>query len=189
MSRGFFTKRRRRGGLKIKPYGTQDFINSRRGPNSKTIQHGDLHNLDEQMEMDEFANKLYPSIIRQLYFENVDPELFELWIYRLIGQREFKVRDQWIKKTNAAQVFAQRYAEHKKENLMLEQQIPKEYHEYLSVFLKEKALQHPEHKLWEHRINLKPGFVSKTHKAFPLPLDEMKLAKEFVEENLQKEYI
>jgi hypothetical protein len=100
-----------------------------------------------------------------------------------------KVRDLWIKKTNAAQVFAQRYAEHKKENLMLEQQIPKEYHKYLSVFLKEKASQHPEHKLWDHRINLKPGFIPKTHKAFPLPLDEMKLAEEFVKENLQKEYI
>lgn len=142
-----------------------------------------------EWKMDEFADELYPNIIRQLYVEEMDPELFELRIYRLIGQREFEVRDLWIKKTNAAQVFAQRYTEHKKENLTLEQQIPKEYHEYLSVFSKEKASRLPEHKPWDHRIDLKPGFVPKAHEAFLLPLDETKLAEEFVKENLQKGYI
>jgi hypothetical protein len=36
---------------------------------------------------------------------------------------------------------------------------------------------------------LKPGFIPKAQKAFSLPLNEVKLAEEFVKENLEKEYI
>jgi hypothetical protein len=70
--------------------------------------------------------------------------------------------------------------------LPVEEQIPKEFHEYLSIFLKETASRLPEHKPWDHKIELKPGFEPKAQKAFSLPQYEVKLAEEFIKKNLAK---
>jgi hypothetical protein len=64
-----------------------------------------------------------------------------------------------------------------------------EFHEYLDVFSKEAASRFPGRKPWGHKIDLKPGFIPKAQKAFQLPLDEVKLAEDFVKENLEKGYI
>jgi hypothetical protein len=111
-------------------------------------------------------------------------------IHQLIVQEEFQPEDLWIQaKTDAAQVFAQRYVEQEGIKKPLEEQIPKEFHEYLSVFLKKATLRKPERKPWDHRIELKPGFVPKAQKAYSLSQDEVLLAKEFIAENLKKGYI
>jgi len=139
---------------------------------------------------EEFEGQVYSSAINHLSCEDISPEDFETFIAHVIVQDEFKPEDLWIHyKTNAAQVFAQRYSEQKGKDIPLEQQVPEEYHEYLSVFSNEEAKRLPAHKEWDHKIDLKPGFVPKAMKAFSLPQDEVKLAKEFVKENLEKGYI
>ena len=112
-------------------------------------------------------------------------------IHHLMIQDDFQPENLWIQaKTNAAQIFAQRYAEQEKgEKKPLEEQIPKEFHECLSVFSKEAATRFSEHKPWDHKIELKPDFRPKAQKVFSLPQDEVKLAEEFVKENLKKGYI
>lgn len=50
----------------------------------------------------------------------------------------------------------------------LEEMIPKEYHEYLDIFDKKTSDRLPEHKPWDHKIELKEGFESKSHKIYPL---------------------
>ena len=116
------------------------------------------------------------------------PEDFETFIHHI--DLDEKYEEVWIQaKTNAAQIFAQRYGEQKVTGQTLEEQIPKEFHEYLSVFSKQAATGFPERKPWDHKIDLKPGFIPKAQKAFSLPLDEVKLAEEFVKENLDKGYI
>ena len=50
----------------------------------------------------------------------------------------------------------------KKTILPLEEQIPKEFHKYLDVFLEEKAARFPEPQSWDHKIKLKEGFVPKS---------------------------
>src|ERR1700704_5424181 len=59
----------------------------------------------------------------------------------------------------------------------------------MHVFSKAASERIPKQKPWDHKIELKPGFEPKAMKAFQLPLDEVKLAEEFVNENLSKGYI
>jgi hypothetical protein len=138
----------------------------------------------------EFDYEDYYWTIHAIDEKNISPKDFETLIHQLIVQEEFYPEDLWIQaKTNAAQVFAQRYAEQEGIKKPLEEQIPKEFHEYLSVFSKKAALRKPERKPWDHRIELKPGFVPKAQKAYSLSQDEVLLAEEFIAENLKKGYI
>jgi len=47
----------------------------------------------------------------------------------------------------------------------------------------------PEHKPWDHAIDLKPDFISKDCKVYPLSPKEQKEQDKFLEENLRKGYI
>ena len=59
-----------------------------------------------------------------------------------------------------------------------------EYHNFLKVF-SEKLSEHlPEHKPWDHVINLKPSFVSKSSKIYPLSLIEDELTQEMIYSHL-----
>ena len=97
----------------------------------------------------------------------------------------------WIQaKNTTSMTFAQRYSEvTDTAEKPLEEQIPREFHEYLSVFSKEASERFPKRKPWDHKIEMKPGFEPKAQKAFSLPQDEVKLAEDFVKENLDKGYI
>ena len=52
----------------------------------------------------------------------------------------------------------------KKEILPLEEQVPKEFHEYLDVFSEEKAARFPEPRTWDHKIKMKDSFIPKSFK-------------------------
>ena len=54
------------------------------------------------------------------------------------------------------------------------QQIPKEYNQYLKVFKKKPSERLPEHKPWDHEINLKVDWKPKPSKIYPLSVEEMK---------------
>jgi len=71
----------------------------------------------------------------------------------------------------------------------LKEQIPEEYHKFLDVFNEKKADQFPEEQIWDHKIELKDGFVPKSFKNYNLtPIEQVELDK-FLKENLEKGYI
>jgi Reverse transcriptase (RNA-dependent DNA polymerase)/gag-polyprotein putative aspartyl protease len=71
----------------------------------------------------------------------------------------------------------------------IEDQVPKQYHEYLDVFSKKKSERFPQERPYDHEINLKEDFKPKRIPPYSLNQQELKLAKEFVDENLEKGYI
>jgi len=95
----------------------------------------------------------------------------------------------WINmKLKIFQLLHQTHDE-KKKVVPLKEQIPEEYHEFLDIFNKKKADCCPEEQVWDHKIELKDGFVPKSFKNYnPTPIEQIKLDK-FLEENLEKGYI
>jgi hypothetical protein len=71
----------------------------------------------------------------------------------------------------------------------LDDLLPKAYHEYKSVFEKEASECFPESRPWDHAIDLKPDFILKDCKVYPLTPAEQTKLDEFLEENLRKGYI
>ena len=49
----------------------------------------------------------------------------------------------------------------KKQECTVEEMVPKEYHEFFTVFSKEKAARFLESKEWDHKIDMKEGFEPK----------------------------
>ena len=77
----------------------------------------------------------------------------------------------------------------KKQERMVEEMVPKKYHEFLNVFSEEKAARFLESKEWDHKINMKEGFELKSFKNYNLtPEEQVKLDK-FLKEILEKGYI
>ena len=54
----------------------------------------------------------------------------------------------------------------KKKEISLEERIPKEYHKFLDVFDEKKADQFPEERVWDHKIEMKDGFIPKSFKNY-----------------------
>ena len=54
----------------------------------------------------------------------------------------------------------------KKDDFLLTEQIPEEYHEFIRVFDEEEANHFPESRVWDHKIELKEGFQPKSFKAY-----------------------
>jgi len=80
-------------------------------------------------------------------------------------------------------------AEEKKSDASLKDTIPKEYHNFLEVFSKEAADRFPTSRPWDHKIELKEGFIPKSFKVYNLTPEEDKATKDFITENLEKGYI
>ena len=91
-------------------------------------------------------------------------------------------------KTTASQTFTQQYEE-KKEEKTLEEMVPPEYHEFLNVFDKKAASRFPSSRPWDHKIELKEGFVPKHSKLYDISPKEKKELDKFIQENLEKGYI
>ena len=77
----------------------------------------------------------------------------------------------------------------KKDDFLLTEQIPKEYHEFIRVFDEKEANCFPESRVWDHRIELKEGFQSKSFKAYNLTPEEQRELDIFLKEILKKGYI
>ncbi len=76
--------------------------------------------------------------------------------------------------------------EDKEEKKPAEELVPPEYHDYLKVFSEQAADRLPERKAWDHKIDMKPDFIPKSSKIYPLNPEEEKLTKEFIDEHLAK---
>lgn len=87
-----------------------------------------------------------------------------------------------IRRFSPAVQFASQTAE--EETKTLEERIPKEFHRFLKVFSDQAADRVPEHKPWDHKIELKPGFEPRSSKIYPLnPMQELE-TKKFIDEHL-----
>ena len=93
----------------------------------------------------------------------------------------------WINiKTGVAQELAQKEAK-KQKTKTLKEMIPLELMDYHDVFDKKKAKQFPKPRPWDHAIDLKPDFIPKDCKVYPLtPQEHMEMDK-FINETSQKD--
>ena len=70
----------------------------------------------------------------------------------------------WINAKTTTATDIQTEINLKKKVLPLEEQIPKEFHKFLDVFLEVKTAQFPESRPWDHKIEMKDTFVPKSFK-------------------------
>ena len=76
-------------------------------------------------------------------------------------------------------------ARHSKETLAAATPLPAYVTEFQSVFAKEDFDILPEHRKWDHAIELIPGAEPKSSKVYPLSLLEQEELDAFLEENLR----
>ena len=112
----------------------------------------------------------------------------EIW---MATTEEIREEDEvWINtKTSNSIKFHLLHDEKKKENFLLTEQIPEEYHEFINVFDEKKVDWFPSSQIWNHKIELKEGFQPKSFKAYNLTPKEQKELDVFLKENLEKGYI
>ena len=75
----------------------------------------------------------------------------------------------------------------KKKDLPLEEQIPKEFHDFLDIFSEEKAARFPKSRPWDHKIELKDTFIPKSFKTYNLTPEEQTELNKFLKENFGME--
>ena len=63
------------------------------------------------------------------------------------------------------------------------------YHQWIKVFGKKQSERMLTRKVWNHAIDVKEGFVLRKGKVYPLSREEREEAREFIKEQLRKEYI
>ena len=71
----------------------------------------------------------------------------------------------------------------------MEQMIPKHYQEYKDVFEKKASERFPISRSYDHAIDLKPDFIPRNCKVYPLSQKEEAAMNEFINDNLRKGYI
>ena len=71
----------------------------------------------------------------------------------------------------------------------VEKMVPRRFHRWLKTFGKVASERMPVQKPWDHAINLKEDFVPKKGRAYLLSRNEKEKVREFMEEQLRKEYI
>ncbi|KAG2017246.1 hypothetical protein CC2G_006771 [Coprinopsis cinerea AmutBmut pab1-1] len=91
----------------------------------------------------------------------------------------------WINaKTTTAQLLAAQEQE-KKEKKTIDDILPEPYKKYRHLFEDRPETALPPHRKWDHKIDLKSGFVPKVFKTYQLtPAEDQELQK-FLEENLR----
>jgi len=67
--------------------------------------------------------------------------------------------------------------------------VPEKFHKWIKVFGKKQSERMPARKVWDHAIDVKEGFVPRKGKVYPLSREESEKVREFVKEQLRKEYI
>ena len=139
-------------------------------PKTRTIT---TEETDEQEYLNHTQNPLPQTELATLIMTILGDASLELWIN--------------AKMTTATAIQSE--INQQKEDLPLTEQIPKEYHQYLDVFDKNKAEHFPESRPWDHKIELKEGFQPKSFKTYNLTPEEQRELDNWIKENLDKGYI
>ena len=79
---------------------------------------------------------------------------------------------EWINSKSTTATAIQAEINLKKKILPVEEQIPKEFHEFLDVFSEKKAARFPEPRPWDHKIEMKDTFIPKSFKTYNLTQQE-----------------
>ena len=95
----------------------------------------------------------------------------------------------WINAKMSTAMDIQAELNLKKKEVPLREQVPKEFHNFLDIFSEEKAARFPETRPWDHKIETKDTFVSKSFKTYNLTPEEQVELDKFLKENLEKGYI
>ena len=67
--------------------------------------------------------------------------------------------------------------------------VPNKFHSWIKVFGKKQSERMPTRKVWDHTIDVKKGFTPRKGKVYPLSREEREEVREFIKEQLRKEYI
>ncbi len=67
--------------------------------------------------------------------------------------------------------------------------IPEKFHKWIKVFGKKQSERMPTRKIWDHAIDIKKEFIPRKGKMYLLLREEREGVREFVKEQLRKEYI
>ena len=65
----------------------------------------------------------------------------------------------------------------------------KKFHQWIKVVGKKQSERMPTRKVWDHVIEVKEGFVPRKGKVYLLLREEREEVREFIKEQLRKEYI
>uniref|UniRef100_A0A0W0G5G9 Reverse transcriptase domain-containing protein n=1 Tax=Moniliophthora roreri TaxID=221103 RepID=A0A0W0G5G9_MONRR len=115
------------------------------------------------------------------------PPKRKLWIRRFTGVLDCTPVEVLIgAKITTSQELAHQQQEVKKE---IDELIPFYLQGYQDCFEKRKAEQFPPSQSYDHAIELKPDFIPRNCKLYPLSPAEQKEQDKFLEENLRKGYI
>ncbi len=71
----------------------------------------------------------------------------------------------------------------------LKEKLPLVYHDFLNVFDREKATQLPPHRSYDHKIELEGEGQPPRSRLYPMSSHKLQKVKEYLEENLKKEFI
>lgn len=71
----------------------------------------------------------------------------------------------------------------------IKKRLPKEYHDLIDVFDRNKAKELPPHRSYDHKIELEPGKKPPQSRLYPMSGFKLQKVKEYLEENLQKGFI
>jgi len=71
----------------------------------------------------------------------------------------------------------------------VEEMVPKQFYWWLKVFGKVESERIPTRKPWDHAIDLRPDFVPRKERIYPLSHTEKEKVQAFMESQLKKGYI
>jgi len=67
--------------------------------------------------------------------------------------------------------------------------VPEKFHRWIKIFGKKQSERMSTRKMWDYAIDIKEGFVPRKGKVYPLSREEREEVREFIWEQLRKEYI
>ena len=67
--------------------------------------------------------------------------------------------------------------------------MPEKFHQWIKIFGKKQLERMPMRKIWNHAIDVREEFIPRKGKVYPLLREVREEVREFVKEQLRKEYI
>ena len=125
--------------------------------------------VNDENEIEEFCSSDFRSYLEKNNEDYEDYEQDRVWVRA---------------KTSISQELAQKLEKEKPRT-----ELPDTLIDYRSVFEKKPSERLPTRKTWDHAIDLKPDFIPRDCKIYPMTPEEQGKLEEFINENLNKGYI
>jgi hypothetical protein len=129
-------------------------------------------------------------IFEELEDEEITMHIRRIQMEELIDEyfgKDLETDHLWIQaKTSASQALTHKHEEKDKTPKII---LPKEFKPWEKVFNKQTSERFPVSRIWDHAIDLKPGFKPKIVKNYPLLVHEEQLMNKWIDKQLRKGYI